>query len=71
MTDASMRTCLLCGDSGSVRMARAKWRTGRPVGGRMWEAIPRCTDRAACRERIEALGERWPLVEGRSDGRGR
>jgi hypothetical protein len=54
------RTCLICGDlSLDVRTQLVEWRD--PVGGRRYEAIPRCIDRTACRSRVEAQGETWPV----------
>lgn len=56
------RSCLLCGlEDATVRMGLVAWR--EPIAGRTFEAIPRCADRQACRGRVEALGDVWPLVD--------
>ena len=56
--------CLLCGQvAPDVRMALVHWREPDSAGD-VWGAIPRCRDRSACRERVAALGEEWPIVEG-------
>jgi hypothetical protein len=55
-------SCLICGATGpDVRTALVAWR--EPVAGRTFEAIPRCEDRAACRERCEAAGDEWPVTK--------
>lgn len=57
-------SCVLCDNAvrNEVRVLLAEWRDPEEVGER-WSAVPRCDDRAACRGRVEARNERWPLVE--------
>lgn len=56
------QTCALCGLQGpQVRIRMVEWRDPEP---KRFEAIPACTDRAECRQRVEQLGDDWPLVEG-------
>lgn len=52
MTD---RTCLLCGAAGDVAVALVAWLEPDPLHGKMFDSIPRCRDRQACRARVEAL----------------
>lgn len=54
--------CLLCGHERvtEVRVSLARWRYPE---GAMFSAVPRCVDRKACRERCEALGEDWPVID--------
>ncbi len=53
--------CLLCGASGPyVRPVMVEWRDKEPY---RYSVIPRCTERAECRARVEAAGEPWPLVD--------
>lgn len=56
-----MTACLICGDSESVRTSLVAWR--EPVGGRTFEAIPRCVDHDACQARVHEQGDTWPLWE--------
>lgn len=52
--------CLICGsESAVVTVSLVEW--AEPIDGRRWESLPRCIDRQACRERLELLGERWPI----------
>lgn len=54
-------TCLICGHtSRDVSVGLVEWR--RPIDGRRFDALPRCQDKAACRERLEAIGDEWPVV---------
>lgn len=53
--------CLLCGVAGpQVRPRMVEWRV--PIGSTRWEVLPVCHDNRECRERVELLGEVWPLV---------
>lgn len=64
MTDWSEpRRCVLCGntDHRDLRVALVHWRDGEP--GMAYEHVPRCIDHDACRARVAANGELWPLVE--------
>lgn len=60
--------CVLCGDDTSgVRVSLVCWKNARTDP---YTALPRCTDRRACRDRVEHSGDRW-LVEDPSDAQGR
>lgn len=63
MSGPKKLACILCGQRDEdVRMALVRW--AQPVGDRVFEAIPRCPDRLACRTRVEdANGEVWPLID--------
>ena len=67
------RTCLLCGfeaTSELIWLRPAWWREA--IEGRWITTIPRCLDIDACRARVAALGEPWPLLEaGEEPGRQR
>jgi hypothetical protein len=54
--------CVLCGHDKptDVRVSLARWR--EPEGA-MYSAVPRCIDRKACRERCEASGDDWPVID--------
>ena len=54
--------CLLCGNPklSEVRVSLARWRDPQPY---LFSAIPRCIDRAKCRERCEALGDPWAVID--------
>ena len=52
--------CDLCGSTQDVRYALVRWRLGATATP--FENLARCTDRAACRLRVETRGEEW-LVE--------
>ena len=52
--------CVLCGVTFDVAVGLVDW--ADPIG-RTFEAVPRCTDVAACRGRVEAAGERWPVAD--------
>lgn len=56
--------CLLCGHTDAeVRMGLVRW-ADPAENGRVFDAIPRCTDRIACRARVEDENhEPWPLVD--------
>jgi hypothetical protein len=55
-----MNACLICGNTSSdVRTALVAW--AEPVAGRTFESVPRCQDREACKERVIAQGEDWPV----------
>lgn len=51
--------CLICGDGRDTRFALVRWKTGQPE----YTSGPRCRDRAACRERVEAAGETWDVAD--------
>ena len=58
--------CLLCGVEGpQVRIRMVEW--AEPLNGRRFEVIPVCVDRRECRQRVEQLGEVWPLALVSSD----
>ena len=55
------QACLLCGVEGpQIRIALVEWKDPEPE---RFAAIPRCSDVAGCRSRVDAQGEPWPLVE--------
>lgn len=66
------RSCLLCGleaTSAEVWLMPAWWREPGP-DGRYITTIPRCRETDACRARVLAVGESWPLLErGEQPGR--
>lgn len=54
--------CALCGRTGAgIERALVHWIEALP--GMSWAHVPRCTDRPACRARVEGSGQSWPLVE--------
>ncbi len=56
-------TCQLCGVTGpQVRMRLAQW-ADPDTYGKEYQPIAACTDVRECRERVEQLGESWPLRE--------
>jgi len=60
--------CVLCGHdvATEVRMAMVEWR--EPISKEIWSTVPRCIDRAACRQRVETvLREPWPVADGTPD----
>jgi hypothetical protein len=58
--------CALCGaESDRVRSALVEYTDAIRAGlGRPYDVVPRCDDRPACRRRVEAIGEVWPLNDG-------
>ena len=55
------RTCELCNATDTpIRHGLVAWR--QPVFGR-YEDIDRCTDVEACRARVLAKGEPWPIED--------
>lgn len=53
-------SCLLCGaERAEVERRLVLW-----PDTKVWGEIESCLDRAACRDRVEALGERWPTMRG-------
>jgi hypothetical protein len=61
--------CVLCGsETGPTRMQLVEWT--EPIEGEIWSTVPRCTDRLACRSRVELENdEQWP-VNDRTPGPG-
>ena len=55
--------CALCGhpDKRDLGTSLAHWRDAPP--GMAYEHITACRDRDACRARVQAQGDLWPLVE--------
>lgn len=53
-------TCVLCNaSSDDVRIEVIRWKAiPRP-----WTAEPRCHDRTACRNRVEAAGQAWDVED--------
>lgn len=52
--------CDLCAHQGPVRSRMVAWRN--PAFG-PFENVDVCVDEAACRARIAARGETWPVLE--------
>lgn len=62
--NASRQACVLCGAvSHDVRVGLVRWRKRGDVTSPPFAALPRCRDHAGCRERVEALGEEWDVVD--------
>jgi hypothetical protein len=54
--------CSLCGRKGQgIHVQLVEWASYLP--GMRFAHVDRCDDRAACRARVEAAGETWPLKE--------
>ncbi len=52
------RECAICGDrSLDVRPGLVEWTDVSPY----YANIDRCSDQAACRARVEARGDPWPV----------
>jgi hypothetical protein len=61
-------TCSLCGrEDHDVRMALVAYADEiAAILGRLFDFVPRCTDRPDCRERVErSSAEPWPLRDPR------
>ncbi len=56
----ALKVCDICGDrSLDVRPGLVAWRDlAQP-----YAHVDRCEDEAACRARVEAAGEEWPVME--------
>lgn len=56
---------LLDSDLVELRMLLVEWREPVLVDGHrvLWSTLPRCVDRLACRARLTASGEPWPVRE--------
>ena len=56
-------SCALCGNErpGQVVSSWIRWADARP--GQEYTAAPRCTDRRACRDRVESAGEAWDVLD--------
>lgn len=62
------QACLLCGIEGpTVRIRLVEW--AEPIGSKRFEVIPACVDARECRQRVEQLGEVWPLTLSNRDKR--
>jgi hypothetical protein len=59
-------SCSLCDNPNrrEVSVGLVEW--SKPIDDERWTAIPRCENRVACRERVEAAGESWPVREGKA-----
>jgi NMD protein affecting ribosome stability and mRNA decay len=55
--------CVLCGSETEPRvMALIEWT--EPISRERWSHVPRCVNRAGCRERVESvIGEPWPVLD--------
>ena len=51
--------CQLCGVSTDLRYGLVRWKD--PMPGASFDSIWRCRDVVACRARLEAGGETWPV----------
>jgi hypothetical protein len=59
---AAMLRCVLCHREGfDVKVGVLCYRDEAASFGRRYEDQPSCTDRTACRERVELHGKPWPL----------
>ena len=55
-------TCVLCGaESKDVSVGLIEWE--QPIDGARFTAAPRCRDKAGCRSRVKANGEKWEVAE--------
>lgn len=55
--------CQLCGITGSdVTTSVVRWRPEFTTG-KTFEAVARCRDHVACRQRLVDMGDAWPLDE--------
>ena len=62
-------SCLLCGSHGpQVRPRMVEWLD--PIGSKRWEVLPTCVNVRECRDRVEQLGESWPLAPVTNDREG-
>ena len=52
--------CELCGERATVQARLVAWRV--PVFG-PYDSVDACVDVEACRARIEARGDEWPIRE--------
>lgn len=60
--------CLLCGNQARGEVLVSLVRFLEPtVPGRLFDHMPRCVNRAACRARIEAAGLRWEVADTVAD----
>ena len=41
-----------------------------PIGSKRWEVLPTCVNVRECRDRVEQLGESWPLAPVTNDREG-
>jgi hypothetical protein len=56
------KECALCGAKGfPVKVGLVEWADALP--GMKYEHLARCEQRDACRSRVEAKGEQWPVRE--------
>jgi hypothetical protein len=63
MTTAIRTYCDLCQATGvPVRHGLVAWRDWQAIGHR-YEDVDRCTDVEACRARVAANGEEWPVED--------
>lgn len=57
--------CHICGAEGVLTVfAVVRWKSGEPE----YTVGPRCIDRLACRERVEAKDETWDVAEPEREG---
>jgi hypothetical protein len=63
---AHYMSCALCGVEGpQVRPSLVEWADPEPQDDKPHErfsSIPRCADTKDCRQRVEQVGDEWPLV---------
>jgi hypothetical protein len=58
-----VNACVICGHESDVAVSLIEW--AEPINERRFDSVPRCRDREACRLRLEAIGETWPVADGR------
>jgi hypothetical protein len=60
-------TCAICNhpDKRDLGTSLAHWRDALP--GMAYSHVIRCVDSSACRRRVEAVGDVWPLVIEKTD----
>lgn len=67
MTWPEPTRCSLCGnlERRDLTVRLVHWKDALP--GMAFDQVDACSDRDACRARVVAAGEPWPLVESKSD----
>jgi hypothetical protein len=57
------RRCALCGieSATDVKPSMVRWKD--PLPDHQFDTVDRCIDRQACRDRVDAIGELWPVID--------